>query len=237
MQRIYPTTRLSPAKACRRLGMEPKTKVRSCVREVLGPMVRVLTAALLGVLATGTALAQTQNRVVHGTAYVSRWLNTDLTELPANAINGDLSLRSANFFAASAAVVVVRDFTLGFSGNRLELEGQLVKHFGQQDHLEGVISLVYRTPDIHVGGGFAVNFAFGEGMSYAFDTPAVEGLGKVEAHRWLNYLSFETEITHASLPGWSLVPRLHHRSGIFGLIAPKYAGSNYVGIGVRYDFR
>jgi hypothetical protein len=200
-------------------------------------MLRVLTAALLGLLGTASALAQTENRTIHGTAYVSRWLNTDLTELPANAINGDLSLRNANFFAASVAAVVVRDFTLGFSGNRLEVEGQVVKHFGQQDHVEGVVSLVYRTPDIHVGGGLAVNFAFGEGMSYAFDTPAIEGHGKVKAHRLLNYLSFETEITHASLPGWSLVPRLHHRSGIWGLIAPKYAGSNYVGLGVRYDFR
>ncbi|WP_337174990.1 hypothetical protein [Paludisphaera sp.] len=31
--------------------------------------------------------------------------------------------------------------------------------------------------------------------------------------------------------------RLHHRSGVFGLIAPKKSGSNFIGVGIRIDLR
>lgn len=206
-------------------------------------MVRVVVAALLGILLTGAASAQTENRLWHGTFYASRWLNTDLTDLPTNAFKGNLSLRDTYFAGAALTGVIVPDFTIpvigtdGILGNSLEVEAQIVRHFGQQEHTEGTLALLYRTPNIGLPGGFAANFAFGEGMSYAFTDPTVEGLGKVRPHRLLNFLVFETELSHSSLPGWHLVPRLHHRSGIWGLIAPKYAGSNYVGLGVRYDFR
>ena len=45
----------------------------------------------------------------------------------------------------------------------------------------------------------------------------------------------EAEFKHASLPGVAVVPRIHHRSGVFGLIAPKTSGSNFIGVGVRVD--
>jgi hypothetical protein len=49
----------------------------------------------------------------------------------------------------------------------------------------------------------------------------------------LHYLVMEAAV---GLPNsnWSLVGRVHHRSGIFGLFS--HSGSNVLAIGVRYRF-
>jgi len=49
-------------------------------------------------------------------------------------------------------------------------------------------------------------------------------------------LAFETELAHGVVPGWSLVGRVHHRSGSFGILAEKDSGSNFIGMGLRRDF-
>jgi hypothetical protein len=35
---------------------------------------------------------------------------------------------------------------------------------------------------------------------------------------------------------WSVPVRIHHRSGVYGLIAPRKVGSNFITIGLRRDF-
>jgi hypothetical protein len=103
-------------------------------------------------------------------------------------------------------------------------------------HPEVTAAFVLRSPDVNVWGGLRLNVAVGEGLSYAFRTPELEGVrGERSAQKLLNYLTFEVEIAHAALPGVSIVPQLHHRSGLYGLIGPRGDGSNYVGIGVRFD--
>ena len=49
-------------------------------------------------------------------------------------------------------------------------------------------------------------------------------------------LAFETELAHGVVPGWSLVGRVHHRSGSFGILAEKDSGSSFIGMGLRRDF-
>ena len=113
----------------------------------------------------------------------------------------------------------------------------MLRHFGSQSHWEGTLALVFRTGQIPLFGGLSVNLAFGEGLSYASERPNLEGSFRVEPSRLLNYLAFEAEFSHASLPGVFFVPRIHHRSGIFGVIAPKESGSNFTGAGIRIDLR
>jgi hypothetical protein len=48
----------------------------------------LLAAALIG----EPTAAQTSERRWHATGYVSRWVNTDLLEVPARAATGDLAL-------------------------------------------------------------------------------------------------------------------------------------------------
>jgi hypothetical protein len=48
-------------------------------------------------------------------------------------------------------------------------------------------------------------------------------------------MGLETEFTHESTPNAHFFLKLHHRSGIYGLISPRKTGSNYIGAGLRWD--
>jgi len=76
------------------------------------------------------------------------------------------------------------------------------------------------------------SIAVGEGLSYATSRPRIENRG--EAARLLNYLMFEMELTPLQDSPWSLVGRIHHRSGVFGIFGGVRGGSNFIMIGVRY---
>ena len=45
---------------------------------------------------------------------------------------------------------------------------------------------------------------------------------------------FEAEWRSASSPALAVVTRIHHRSGVYGLVAPRGVGSNFATLGVRY---
>ncbi len=202
-------------------------------------------AACLGLgLLGGPAAAQGIERQWHLTAYGSQWVNADLLEIPERSLTGSLTSEDAYFVGAGLSRVIVPSISIplpgtdfAFHGNRIELEGQVLRHFSDQSHWEGTIALMFRTGEIPLFGGLSVNLAFGEGLSYASERPNLEGSFRVEPTRFLNYLAFEAEFSHASLPGVYFVPRVHHRSGIFGLIAPKESGSNFIGAGIRVDLR
>ncbi|HZH53334.1 MAG TPA: hypothetical protein VEZ16_15820 [Microvirga sp.] len=188
--------------------------------------------------------AEAQERTWYATAYGSRWVNADLLDVPERSFTGNLTFEDANFLGIGLARVVVPSFSipfpgtdLAFRGNRIEIEGQLLRHFSDQSHWEATAALMFRTGQIPLFGGLSVNLAAGEGVSYASERPRLEGSFRVEPARFLNYLVFEAEFSHSSLPGVYFVPRLHHRSGIFGVIAPKESGSNFIGAGLRIDLR
>jgi len=200
----------------------------------------LLAAALVG----EPAAAQTSERRWYATGYLSRWVNADLLEVPERAATGNLHFSDANFAGIGLSRVIVPSFTIplpftdaALRGNRIEIEGQVLRHFGGQDHWESTLALMFRTGQIPLAGGLSLNFAVGEGLSYASARPRFEGAINVRPTRTLNYLAFEAEFAHSSMPGVSLVARLHHRSGVFGLIAPQKSGSNFVGAGIRIDLR
>ena len=109
--------------------------------------------------------------------------------------------------------------------------------FRRSEPLGGTIALVFRTGQIPLFGGLSVKLAFGEGLSYGSERPRLEGSFRVEPSRSLNDLAFEAESSPGSLPGVYFLPRIHHRSGIFGLVAERESGSNVIGAGIRMDLR
>ncbi|MGW9328817.1 hypothetical protein [Bosea sp. NPDC055594] len=202
-----------------------------------------LAAAFGGAPASIASERETERRW-HATGYVSRWVDTDLLDVPSRAVTGNLSFSDTNFAGVGLSRVVVPSFSIplpfsdfAFRGNRIELEGQVLKHFGGQSHWEGTLAVMFRTGQIPLGGGLGANLAIAEGLSVASERPRFEGAVDVRPSRVLNYLAFEAEFSHASAPGVSFITRLHHRSGVFGLIAPKKSGSNFIGVGIRIDLR
>ncbi len=118
-----------------------------------------------------------------------------------------------------------------------ELEGQVIRHYRKQEHWEYNGLFIVRFHPFLLDPTVDIEFAVGEGLSYATHTPTIE----VEQHpdassRFLNYLVFEVAFTHAQYREWTLVTRIHHRSGAFRLFNGTRGGSNFLALGMRYHF-
>lgn len=189
------------------------------------------------------ARADTERRV-HVAVHRAQWAEVSLPKFPMRAVTLDVPMHRAYFAGAAVGVVLWRNFVLplglfDLQDNDLELELQGLQHYGLQSHFEVTAALVIRGGEGCVLDALCVAFAFGEGVSRTLSQPAYEkgpggrrGVGSV---RFQNHLMFELEWTVAPLPELHLLTRLHHRSGVYGLISPRRTGSNYLGVGLRYD--
>jgi hypothetical protein len=115
---------------------------------------------------------------------------------------------------------------------RLEVEGQVAKHFGEQHNWELNALLVVRWVTFPWNAYLPTTFAVGDGISYATEVPELEP--EAGASQWLNYLMLEVTFSLPKYPEWAIVGRIHHRSGFWGALAPN--GSNAVGAGIKYRF-
>jgi hypothetical protein len=120
----------------------------------------------------------------------------------------------------------------------LEVEGQAVKHFGDQKHWEFNILGAIRWLPFPWDKYIDTSFASGAGLSYATKTPEVEEerRGEGQTQKFLTYLMLELAFSLPQTPNWSLVTRVHHRSGAFGLFNGVTGASNGWGFGVKYTF-
>ena len=161
------------------------------------------------------------------TIYLGQWFS--MSEPHAGTAGSqDHGFQDTYFVSGLLGRVLMNDLRTGLpliggliDGGSLELEAQLGQHFGLQNQTEATLALMLRSRDFALGGG-RLNLAVGEGLSYAFSRPDYEGIAHGEDPvRFLNYLAFEAEYTHPALGGISVVPRIHHRSGVFGANTPK----------------
>jgi hypothetical protein len=179
-----------------------------------------------------------RDRTWFATVYAGQWFSESAPDPGQTLGTQDAGFQDSYLVSALLSRVLVRELKTEvplIDDSSIELEGQIGHHFGLQDHAEVTLALQWRSRDFTVpltNGRF--NLAIGDGLSYALSRPAYEGVSHgQEPRKFLNYLTLEAEFSHPSLPGVSVVPRVHHRSGIYGVIAPRGSGSNFIGIGLR----
>jgi hypothetical protein len=83
-------------------------------------------------------------------------------------------------------------------------------------------------------------FGLGGGLSFATDIPSIEVDPKNpdgNYSRLLHYIAVEATFALPKHKDWQLVYRLHHRSGVFGLMQAENAGNTAVQIGLRHYFK
>lgn len=133
-----------------------------------------------------------------------------------------------------AGAALNRKFGEWFDGMlHWEVEGSLFRYWGEQRHWEGNAALVARWTYFPWDDYVDTSFAFGQGVSMASRRPAVE---RDDTRKFLNHLLTEFEFAPPRDSPWSVVARLHHRSGVFGLYGTR-GGSNFVTLGLRYRFQ
>lgn len=132
-----------------------------------------------------------------------------------------------DFFHVPYGFVVGGEVGLGFRfgmGQSEELwAGFSVRHTGF--NLLGLV---------RVGGAFIFGFS---GISNATGREAVrQGKDPNGSARFLGYLAPELTFSLPQYPNWELIYRLHHRSGLYGVLADNIEGANANVVGIRYRF-
>ena len=185
-----------------------------------------------------------RDRRWHATVFAMEEGEARLPAIPGKLVTFSLPLRRAYLVSAAVDRVVVPRFSipLGFAklrGNSLEIEAQALQHFGLERDTELSTAAVIRSGQFGVLGRTSANVAWGNGFSYALTAPTFErgpsGQIGVDTEHLQYHMSFEAEATSGAAPRLHYVFRLHHRSGIYGVISPARTGSNYLGFGLRFD--
>ena len=121
-----------------------------------------------------------------------------------------------------------------------DLEGVLVHKWGDWQGLEqsfqevaGSFNLRYEFSDNWIN---LDSISFGNGLSLTTEEPKYEEETTLngQTSNLLYYLMLDAAFDLPYTEKWQLVLRVHHRSGVFGLINDVDGGSNYLGFGLRY---
>ncbi|HRH82018.1 MAG TPA: hypothetical protein PLW81_13315 [Thiobacillaceae bacterium] len=115
-----------------------------------------------------------------------------------------------------------------------ELEGNVAKHFGDQDHWELNLAVTGRWNRFPWNDRVATSIAFGVGPSFASEVPKEEIRLNGSSESTLVYWHLELTLGPPK-ENWAALLRLHHRSTGFGLMGDD-GGSNAVTVGLRYYF-
>jgi hypothetical protein len=146
--------------------------------------------------------------------------------------------RKANFIDAYVVVGALSWTFARFFEDALsfELEGQVGKWFGDQHHWEFNLPVAIRWSKFPWNHYVSTSLAYGIGPSYASEEPQVEIEEFDSTEKFLVYWFGELALGPPDR-NWSVVLRLHHRSGAFGLILDRgVGGSNSLAIGLKYRF-
>lgn len=119
----------------------------------------------------------------------------------------------------------------------LGAEGQVARYYHDEAHSELNGLLFLRWLPFPWDGYVDTSAAIGDGVSWASRVPEIEKVRSPRAtSKVLNYLLLEFAFAIPAEPRWSLVLRLHHRSGVLGIFDGVRRGSNTHAVGVRYRF-
>ena len=188
--------------------------------------VKLLIGALVGLLTLASAPAAFAEKEWAVTLLGGQYSGSTLLELGGKADFKD---------SYTAGLAVSYQFVDWGRHMRWELEGQMLKHVGEQEHVEFTSSINARWITFPWNRYLDTSVAIGGGLSVTSEVPVLEKRDpeNSQAATLLHYLLLEAAV---GLPNsnWSLVGRVHHRSGIFGLFS--HSGSNVLEIGVRYRF-
>ncbi|HYG86027.1 MAG TPA: hypothetical protein VD978_07190 [Azospirillum sp.] len=190
-------------------------------------LARSLSVLLLVVAAVPTAAQDATRLPTAVTLFGGRMTDKNFDEV---LTLNDVGWRDANLVGVAASR---RLWEIGRFAD-IEAEGQIVRHFGNQNHWElnalgvGRWRLFPWSETVHT------TLAYGLGFSYATELPAAEVALNGTSKRFLFYWVGELEVGPPDAP-WSAIARLHHRSTGFGLLSDN-GGSDFLVAGLRWRF-
>lgn len=202
-------------------------------------------AVLAGNASASDDVASDRQREEAVTVYEGQGVDANLIHVLPDLFLGDLIFEKTYFTAVGYyrridTPAFLQSFFgwLGVPGTNIGFEVIAAKHYGLQRNAEADLSYLLRFARFSLGPLWA-RFGAGFGLSYAMGRPTYED-GSFEdpekRYRFQYYGSYELEWGYGTTQRITLVTRIHHRSGIYGIIAPPHVGSNFMTAGIRYHF-
>lgn len=163
------------------------------------------------------------------TLYTGKYSDDTLGDI---LVNKPITFEDAWLGVAALA----RIFPLHSPYHQWEVEGQLGRYFVAQTHWELNAVAIYRWKRFPWNRYLNTTMALGDGLSYATRVPPLELSSPTNkgATHLLNYIVFEATFAPPWAKNWSLVTRVHHRSGIYGIFNDVEGGSNIVAVGIKF---
>lgn len=140
-----------------------------------------------------------------------------------------------------AALSLARELARAWKVFTVEAEGIALRHWGpfrgeEQEYLELVAAANLRWKDMPWDRSLDTSLGFGLGVSATSEEPEHERRINGSTDQVLCYMMLDFTVALPERPEWELAFRVHHRSGIWGLIGDVKGGSNYLTLGIRRRF-
>lgn len=120
----------------------------------------------------------------------------------------------------------------------LEPEVGIGQRYGEQDETEFWAALYVRYRGFPWDGFVTTSIALSTGLNWATGVSEVEQdrARDGEGSRLMHYFAPEVTFALPSHPDVELLFRVHHRSGVFGLVSDAWGGAQYGTVGFRVRF-
>jgi hypothetical protein len=163
--------------------------------------------------------------------FTGKSVNSNLIDLPKKTIENNLEFENYKLMGLNYQKSVSPMLS---THNNIEF--LLVNH--DPDHLiETAIAYQLQTDTYNIANAkFRLGLSLG--LSYIHGEPIFEDGTKDnpdKKYRLLNYNAYEISFLDQEEIN-SFYFRIHHRSGVYGLIAPQHVGSNFITVGLRRNF-
>jgi len=171
-------------------------------------------------------------------------VDSNLIDLPIKAVKGDLKFEDHQMIGIAYQKSITHpgfiqqslDF-VNVSGAQSNLEFMAVHHYAKTPDytlLENVLAYHIKSRPFDFNWT-KLTFGFSIGLSYVYGTPTFDDGSKDASnkkYRLLNYNAYEASFWNQKEDS-AVFFRIHHRSGMYGLIAPEGVGSNFLTLGVK----
>ena len=137
------------------------------------------------------------------------------------------------------ALAFSREVAQAFRGRlRFEPEVGVGRRFGEQDETEIWGALFVRYRGFPWDDVVVTSVALSTGLNYATDISEMERdrARDDEGSRLMHFFSPEVTFALPSRPEVELLFRMHHRSGVFGVVSDAWGGAQYGTVGLRVRF-
>jgi hypothetical protein len=196
----------------------------TCAAMVFG----LLTAAVPGLAAEPEAPARRDNGIAIMGGIFSPDVFSDIVTTPWDTRTDSIYLLSGSYNRRLTTVLNHLD---------IEVEGGLGRRFGDNNSAEAYAALGLRWRAFPWDDFLTTSFAvYPIGPSYVANLSSAEVSKDGRSANWLNFFSIELTVAAPSMPELEVLFRLHHRSGVFGLINGSTNGADFLSVGARYRF-